>query len=427
MYVTLVVLALFQLEAAAETSVFEDSSIFPRVDLRQPLDEIVLALRQAADKGGPGFFYLTNHGIPESVFDDAIRESHRFFSLPMRKKLEINSVGYGGGTKVSKGYTPPFSEGSYTKDATDVRPSDEEASGKRNLRESYVFRFPEQEAIANEKYFSNYTAFLHDVERNSDRGARNGLADDAPQARLSHPSNRVGSVDEVHAAALRFHLKNQWPSPFDLVSLRPAYERYFSEMLQLSHKMFDFFSRAMGPSMNTHLKNGDDTAVFPSIPHDKSMVTFNMVHYPIMNASAGDFGIVDHTDWEAFTLLYPTYLLSKHVDGCSAAVDRPRECATLSSQTGIYHTGLEVWYQDKWMAVPRIPGAILVNQGEMLSRLSDGKFKAPVHRVLAHSDSPRYSLISFWAPDYEFLLPDPEAPCGKVLVGEHYLRRNAMI
>ena len=34
--------------------------------------------------------------------------------------------------------------------------------------------------------------------------------------------------------------------------------------------------------------------------------------------------------------------------------------------------------------MPHIPGAIILNQGEMLSRLSGGKFKAPVHRVKAN-------------------------------------------
>eukprot|EP00746_Dinoflagellata_sp_MGD_P139926 gnl/MRDRNA2_/MRDRNA2_73269_c0_seq2.p1 gnl/MRDRNA2_/MRDRNA2_73269_c0~~gnl/MRDRNA2_/MRDRNA2_73269_c0_seq2.p1 ORF type:complete len:160 (-),score=23.60 gnl/MRDRNA2_/MRDRNA2_73269_c0_seq2:330-785(-) len=147
--------------------------------------------------------------------------------------------------------------------------------------------------------------------------------------------------------------------------------------------------------------------------------------------------IADHTDWEAFAFLYPTYLENKRLEAqCPIFNDSQREdaCHLLGSdnpnidrETGVAFTGLEVWFQDRWVAVPHIPGSIIVNSGEMLSRLSEGRFKASVHRVRAKNDFERYSLVSFWAPNYDALLPDPDLPYGKVLVGEHYLKRNNII
>jgi isopenicillin N synthase-like dioxygenase len=39
-----------------------------------------------------GFFYLKNHGIPQTVQDAALERSRAFFDLPLEKKLEIETV-----------------------------------------------------------------------------------------------------------------------------------------------------------------------------------------------------------------------------------------------------------------------------------------------------------------------------------------------
>lgn len=47
-------------------------------------------LREAAR--GPGFFYLTGHGIPQQLIDDVLRLSRRFFDMPEEDKLAIEMV-----------------------------------------------------------------------------------------------------------------------------------------------------------------------------------------------------------------------------------------------------------------------------------------------------------------------------------------------
>ena len=154
-----------------------------------------------------------------------------------------------------------------------------------------------------------------------------------------------------------------------------------------------------------------------SIPHDLGMTTINFAHYAARERSgtgaevsaSKTFGIADHTDWELFTLLYPAYYprcdSNPHVDPA----------------TNVAYTGLEVWFQDRWVSVPHKPGTLIVNQGEMLNRLSGGRFKAPVHRVDDTREFDRHSLVSFWAPNYDFMLPDPTRPGGKVLCGNGFL------
>jgi isopenicillin N synthase-like dioxygenase len=200
------------------SSPFEDLDVIPRVDLSRPRSEVIETVRKAANVGGPGFFYLMNHGIQESVFDNAIREAHRFFSQPYRQKNKITAIGYGGGSKPTKGYVPPAAEGRYEKDASDVRPETHAATGLANSREVLTFRFPEMDAVHNESYITNYNDFVHQlnvVEKVEHRFLTSGQkGSTANNARLypSHPSNRVAETVEIAQAARIFFLDNQWPS-----------------------------------------------------------------------------------------------------------------------------------------------------------------------------------------------------------------------
>src|SRR5262249_24955010 len=42
-----------------------------------------------------GFFYLTGHHLPAGELDEAIAQSHRFFSLPLATKLQYRAAGTG--------------------------------------------------------------------------------------------------------------------------------------------------------------------------------------------------------------------------------------------------------------------------------------------------------------------------------------------
>ena len=62
-----------------------DFSLF-ETDPTAFLSQLKLASRDV------GFFYLTGHGIPQSLIDDVLASSRRFFALPEADKLEIEMV-----------------------------------------------------------------------------------------------------------------------------------------------------------------------------------------------------------------------------------------------------------------------------------------------------------------------------------------------
>lgn len=230
-------------------------------------------------------------------------------------------------------------------------------------------------------YAGDYATFVASLPRD-DAGGACAAAEGPPEA--------------YGRAARKFFAPNQWPD--GLPDFRVAVDAYAAAMRGVAADVFALFEAALDRP----------------VPHDRGMTTFNLAHYGAAASDAGALGIVDHTDWELFTLLYPCFYpradANPHVKGDGRA-----------------YTGLEVFHDGAWVPVPHRPGTLIVNQGEMLSRLSGGELKAPVHRVQAAGAFERHSLVSFWAPNYDVMLPDPTRAGGQVLAGEYYLERNGFL
>ena len=56
----------------------------------------------------------------------------------------------------------------------------------------------------------------------------------------------------------------------------------------------------------------------------------------------------------------------------------------------------------QWFPAPPIPGSILFNSGDMLTRWTNGRFLSTPHRVLNHSGRDRYSIPLFVHPNPDF-------------------------
>ena len=83
-----------------------NQNLIPKVDFSWKEDKIIDTISKAAQSGGPGFFYLENHGIDSSVFENAIEQSNLFYSTTsMEQKEAITNHGYAGAPpgKSSKG------------------------------------------------------------------------------------------------------------------------------------------------------------------------------------------------------------------------------------------------------------------------------------------------------------------------------------
>lgn len=175
---------------------------------------------------------------------------------------------------------------------------------------------------------------------------------------------------------------NIWP---DLPGFRAAAEAYYRAVFDLGRTLFRGFALALGLEENYF----DSVANFPPSK-------LRMIHYPY-DAEAQDApGIGAHTDYECFTILL---------------ADKP---------------GLEVMNgHGDWIDAPPVPGAFVVNIGDMLEVMTAGEFVATAHRVRKVAEE-RYSFPLFYACDYHTQIrPLPafakgdDASYETITIGEH--------
>jgi isopenicillin N synthase-like dioxygenase len=66
--------------------------------------------------------------------------------------------------------------------------------------------------------------------------------------------------------------------------------------------------------------------------------------------------------------------------------------------------GLEVWHPDGWLTVAPVPGSLVCNIGDMLERLTAGRYVSALHRVRNVSLEPRISMPLFLDPGFDAVL-----------------------
>ena len=99
-------------------------------------------------------------------------------------------------------------------------------------------------------------------------------------------------------------------------------------------------------------------------PIEDPMADSGVEHQPV-----ADLGIHHHTDAGALTVL-------------------------LQDDVG----GLQVYKDGYWHNIPPVPGAIVINTGDMMQVWSNNMYQSPIHRVLAMESKNRYSLPFFFNP-----------------------------
>ncbi len=98
---------------------------------------------------------------------------------------------------------------------------------------------------------------------------------------------------------------------------------------------------------------------------------FRIFHYPA-DAATGAWGVGEHTDYGLLTLLK-------------------------QDSRG----GLEVKTSTGWIDAPPIAGTLVCNLGDMLDRLTGGRFRSTPHRVRNRSGASRYSWPFFLDPAFD--------------------------
>jgi isopenicillin N synthase-like dioxygenase len=187
---------------------------------------------------------------------------------------------------------------------------------------------------------------------------------------------------------------NNWPR--FLPALRPAYYRYYEEIGQCGAALL----RAVALSLEV------DEGFFEK-HYRKRLQRTQMIHYPPQppDLGADEFGVAPHTDYGCITLLWQ--------DDKGGLQVRDRKTRA-------------------WIDATPISGTLVINVGDLLGRWSNDRFASTPHRVINRSGEERYSIASFYDPDFAAIV-DPRqlgasaAACRyqPVAAGEHILKRIA--
>jgi isopenicillin N synthase-like dioxygenase len=159
----------------------------------------------------------------------------------------------------------------------------------------------------------------------------------------------------------------QWPK--DLPRFRETIEAFASACEHIARRLVDAIAVNLGAAPDQL------EAAFPK-DHTSFM---RLNYYPECQdaapansgfaADAGRFGIQHHTDAGALTIMLQD--------------EQP---------------GLQVFHDDEWVLIEPTAGALVVNIGDVVQVWSNDRYRAPIHRVLASPDRPRYSAPFFFNP-----------------------------
>ncbi|MDH3667633.1 MAG: isopenicillin N synthase family oxygenase [Paracoccaceae bacterium] len=171
--------------------------------------------------------------------------------------------------------------------------------------------------------------------------------------------------------------RNQWPA--FLPSFEANAMAYFHAAHEVAHHMMRGFALGLGLAPDFFLRTAD-----------RPLSRASFVYYPAQPEDLGParFGVGPHTDFGVLTVL------------CQDDVG-----------------GLQVQDRDgDWVHAPPIPGSLIVNVADLLSRWTAGAFKSTPHRVVNTSGRERLSLVLAYDPNPETEI-DPSEVYGREVEG----------
>jgi isopenicillin N synthase-like dioxygenase len=196
--------------------------------------------------------------------------------------------------------------------------------------------------------------------------------------------------DPDYRAGNRLLGPNRWPS--EVPGFRERVAAYYDAVTVLGRRLLRGFLLA--------LELPEDH--FDHFLH-KPPSQLRLLHYPYSPNAAAAPGIAAHTDYECFTILHAT------------------------------SAGLEVrGAKNRWIDAPPIRSAFVINIGDLLEVLSNGRWISTAHRVRPVSEE-RYSAPLFFNLDYDaeiapaphLVQRDGQARYPSVRAGEHLLAQTA--
>jgi len=177
----------------------------------------------------------------------------------------------------------------------------------------------------------------------------------------------------------------QWP---DDPIFKQQVSAYYQHIKAVGHEIFQSFALALG--LDEHYFDAHIS---------KAPSQLRLIHYPYHPEIQDKEGIGAHTDYECFTLLLPTAPGLQVLD-----------------KTG------------QWIDIPLLENTLVMNIGDMMEILSNGRYLATKHRVKKVAEE-RYSFPFFFSCDYDYviqpLIQDQSAQYAPLKGGEHLFNQTA--
>jgi isopenicillin N synthase-like dioxygenase len=177
-----------------------------------------------------------------------------------------------------------------------------------------------------------------------------------------HPKVRAGTP---------LHGPNLFPTR--PAELRDTVLAYLAAMTTLGHVLM------AGIALSLEL----DESYFAERYTADPLILFRIFNYPRTSAPAGGWGVGEHTDYGLLTMLKQ--------DGLSYPPTIPHN----------YKGGLQVKSRSGWIDAPPVPGSFVCNIGDMLDRLTGGRYRSTPHRVLPSVARDRLSWPFFFDPGFD--------------------------
>nr|ABK23283.1 unknown [Picea sitchensis] len=145
---------------------------------------------------------------------------------------------------------------------------------------------------------------------------------------------------------------------------RETYEKYGEEVMGLIEKLLGLLSEGLGLDPN-----------YIQILNKEPLVELRINYYPPCPQPDMVNGLKPHSDPNMLTVLLD--------DGVE---------------------GLQVRKDEDWLTVPPVPGALIINIGDMLQIISNGKYKSAEHRAVVNTNQNRMSIVMFLSPQDDVLI-----------------------
>ena len=320
---------------------FQDGAMPPIIDFSQPTDDLVRAIGKACREWG--CFVGVNHGIPDHVLEDLKREGHKCFDLPHEIKQRYNLTEQGTSWR---GWMPIGGEFS-------------NKGKKEDFKEGW---------------------YLGEEHSEADLGVQKGWP-------------TFG--------------KNVMPDE-ELPHMREVMRKALQSMQTLGDRVMDYLSLSLGL---------DENYLQEHITQRKPVVLPRMFRYPPQESVKKSC-----TDLDTTASTIDSSLESGLDTSCSSGTESGSDEHKLPeaekrwgigrhSDYGLWtmiltdSDGLEFEHTDPkigWQKIPYIPNSIIMNVGDVLDRLTSGRFISAYHRVRNNSTTkPRLSLPFFYDPAWE--------------------------